>query len=83
MTELEKLVAEIKSISQEAHSDLLDKFASVHDRLSRAEDVLRAINTKLDAAADKYGQPLLDSRMTGAVYAAIVLVAILFGAKAF
>ena len=83
MTELEKLVSEIKSMAQEAHDDLLNKFSSVHDRLSRAENVLLAINTKLDAAADKVGQPLLDSRMTGAVYAAIVLVAILFGAKAF
>ena len=65
MTELEKLVAEVRNIEKRVH------------------DKLDATNTRLDAVADKYGQPLLDSRMTGAVYAAIVLVAILFGAKAF
>ena len=65
MTELEKLVAEVRNIEERVH------------------DKLDVTNSKLDAIADKYGQPLLDSRMTGAVYAAIVLVAILFGAKAF
>ena len=65
MTELEKLVAEVRNIEERVHAKL------------------DATNTRLDAVADKYGQPLLDSRMTGAVYAAIVLVAILFGAKAF
>ena len=65
MTELEKLVAEVRNIEKRVHAKL------------------DATNTRLDAVADIYGQPLLDSRMTGAVYAAIVLVAILFGAKVF
>ena len=72
MTELEKLVAEVRNIELKTHATLNEIRADA-----------KLANTKLDAAADKYGQPLLDSRMTGAVYAAIVLVAILFGAKAF
>ena len=40
-------------------------------------------NAKLDNVADQYSQPLLDSRLTGVVYAVVLLGAIMFGAVVF
>ena len=57
--------------------------AEVKQRVENLHTKLDSANSKLDSFADRVGQPLLDSQLTGAIYALLLLGAIIFGAKAF